>query len=283
MENVNKKIIINAIYMILGTFFIAFGIKVFFIPFGIVSGGMNGISVLLYHLFGISPEKTLFISNFPLILLSFIFLGKKYTFSTIFCSFLLPLFMQFTSFISPFIGDTILAAIFGGIISGIGIGLVFKAGSSTGGTAILQQILQNKLSIPLGTAVIIIDGLVLFSAFVFIDVATGLYSIISLFLIGRMVDIVQSGGKPAKTCFIISNKTYELTKELTSPLYLGVTIWEGRGGFSSEKKEILLCTFPDKSIITVKNVVHKIDPNAFCIIIDTREVLGSRWGRFIGK
>lgn len=273
----------NLIYMIVGTFLVALGINMFFIPYGIVAGGMNGISVILYHAFGISPDTTLFISNFPLLILSLVLLGKKYTANTIFCAFLLPLFVKLISNIPVFTGDTILASIFGGVITGLGIGLVFAAGSSTGGTAIIQQIVHDYIKIPLSTAVLIIDGMVLLGAFYFFDFSTGLYSIISLFIIGKMIDITQSGGQPAKTCLIISNKTEELIYELTVPLYLGVTILKGKGAYSGDKKDVLLCTFPEKSIVDVKNAIYKIDPKAFCIVIDAREVLGNRWNNYLVK
>lgn len=281
MNRLNKQIILNLSYMIIGTFLIALGINMFFIPFGIVSGGMNGVSVILYHLFNISPDKTLFISNFPLLLLSIAFLGKKYTFNTIFCSFLLPIFVKLINRIPVFNGDFILASIFGGCITGLGIGLVFKGGSSTGGTAIIQQIIHKYFKISLSLAVLIIDGIVLLGAFFFFDFSTGLYSLIALFIIGKMVDIVQSGGRAAKTCLIISNNTEELIYELTVSLALGVTILNGKGAYSREDKNILLCTFPEKNIIKVKNTIYSIDAKAFCIIIDTREVLGNKWENYL--
>ncbi|QQK08250.1 YitT family protein [Miniphocaeibacter halophilus] len=277
MKFFNKNEIFNIIYMIIGTFLIALGINMFFIPHEIVSGGMNGISVILYHVFNISPDKTLFVSNFPLIILSLIFLGKKYTLNTIFCSFLLPIFVRMIINIPPFEGDTILASIFGGIITGLGIGLTFKGGSSTGGTAIPEQIIHDYLRIPLSTSVLLVDGFILLGAFYFFDLSSGLYSLISLFIIGKMVDVTQSGGQPAKTCLVISNKTDKLIYELTVPLYLGVTILDGRGAYTGDKKEVLLCTFPEKTIIDVKNAIYKIDPNAFCLVFDTKEVLGNRW------
>lgn len=281
MKKINTTTVIHYTFMIIGTFLIAVGINMFFVPYGIVSGGTNGISVVLYHLFNIPPDITLFVANFPLLILSIIFLGKKYTLNTIFCSFLLPIFVKVINDIPVFSGDTILAAIFGGVITGLGIGLVFKGGSSTGGTAIIQQIIHKYFKIPLSYTVILVDGLVLLSAFFFFDVSTGLYSIISLFIIGRMVDITQIGGRAAKTAIIISNKTDKLIYELTVPLYLGVTILNGKGAYLKENKEVLLCTFPEKNIVDVKSSIYEIDPNAFCIIIDTKEVLGNRWQSYI--
>ncbi|HHX68262.1 MAG TPA: YitT family protein, partial [Gallicola sp.] len=237
-----------------GTFLIALGINVFFIPYGIVSGGMNGVSVILFHILKISPDITLFVSNFPLLLLSILFLGKKYTVNTIFCSFLLPVFVKLINNIPVFQGDTILASIFGACITGLGIGLVFKGGSSTGGTAIIQQIVHKYFKIPLSFAVILIDGLVLLGAFFFFDLSTGLYSIISLFIIGKMVDITQMGGRPAKTAIVITNQTEELIHKLTVPLYLGVTILKEKEHIIgririyyyvlSQKKQLLMLKMP---------------------------------------
>ncbi len=283
MKNLKDFKLKNLTYMIVGTFLVALGINMFFIPYGIVSGGTNGISIIIYHVFGVSPDTTLFVSNFPLLILSLLFLGKKYTVNTIFCAFLLPFFVKLISNIPTFTGDTILASIFGGVITGLGIGLVFSVGSSTGGTSIIQQIVHDYLKIPLSTSVLIIDGMVLLAGFYFFDFSTGLYSIISLFIIGKMIDITQSGGQPAKTCLIISNKTEELIYELTVPLYLGVTILKGKGAYTGDKKDVLLCTFPEKSIVEVKNSIYKIDPTAFCIVIDAREVLGNRWSSYLVK
>ena len=283
MRKISQKDISNFLYMIIGTFFIALGINVFYKPYELVAGGMSGISIILYHKFGILPDTTLFASIFPLLLLSYFFLGKKYTFNTILCSFLLPFFVRLIRFIPEFSGDMILASVFGGVFSGLGIGLVFKGGSSTGGTAIIQQILHDYFKIPLSIAVMFIDGLVLLGAFIFFDFSTGLYSIISLVVVGKMVDITQSGGTPAKTAIIISDKTEELIAELTGPLYLGVTILNGKGAFTGNRKDVLLCTFPDKTIVTVKNSIYNIDPRAFCIMIDAKEVLGNRWQSYLVK
>ena len=283
MKKIVQKDISNLLFMIVGTLFIALGITVFYKPYELVAGGMGGISIILYHKFAISPDTTLFISVFPLLLLSYFLLGKKYTLNTIFCSILLPVFVRLVKYIPEFEGDMILASIFGGALSGLGIGLVFKGGSSTGGTAIIQQILHDYLRIPLSISVMLIDGLVLLGAFIFFDFSTGLYSIISLVIVGKMVDITQSGGMSAKTAIIISDKTNELIAELTGPLYLGVTVLDGKGAYTGNRKEVLLCTFPDKTIVAVKNSIYNIDPRAFCIIVDAKEVLGNRWQSYLVK
>ncbi|QQK08344.1 YitT family protein [Miniphocaeibacter halophilus] len=281
MKTIKKNSFINYFYMILGTFFITIGLNVFLVPSEIVSGGISGISVILYHTIGISPDVSILISNIPLLGLSLYFLGKKYTLNTIFCAFLLPVFIRIFNFIPQYSGDIFIATIFGGVFTGTGAGLIFKAGSSSGGTAILQQIIHDKFKIPLGTSIILIDGLILLGAFYFFDVTTGLYSTISLFIIGKTVDIVQSGGTPAKTALIISNKTEFLTSELMRSLQIGATLLKGQGAYSKEKKDVLLCTFPEKKIVAVKSKIFQVDPNAFCIVVDAKEVIGNRWESFI--
>lgn len=263
--------------MVGGTGLIAFGINVFFLPFNIISGGMSGVSILIYRLFGITPDVTLLVSNFPLLLLSLIFLGKHYTFNTIVCAFLLPLFVRAINWIPPYSGEPFLATLFGAVITGAGIGLVFRSGSSTGGTAIIEQIVHDYFKASLGTAVILIDGLVLLSAFVFFDVTTGLYSIISLVVIGKMVDYIQIGGFQAKTCLIISAKSDEISATLTKGFDLGVTEVASRGSYTKITNKLLICTCKPKNIIDVRKTVEKNDRDAFCIVLDTKEVVGDRW------
>lgn len=281
MKFINKNSFINYFYMVIGTFFITIGLNAFLVPSEIVAGGISGISVILYHTIGISPDISILISNIPLLVLSLYFLGKKYTLNTIFCAFLLPVFIRIFNFIPHYTGDIFISTIFGGIFTGTGAGLIFKAGSSSGGTAILQQIIHDKFKIPLGTSIILIDGLILLGAFYFFDVTTGLYSTISLFIIGKTVDIVQSGGTPAKTTLVISSKTEELTSELMRNLQIGVTLLKGQGAYSKEDKDVLLCTFPEKKIVEVKSKIFQVDPNAFCIVVDAKEVIGNRWESFI--
>ncbi|WP_158589228.1 YitT family protein [Atopobacter sp. AH10] len=268
--------LMNYAYMLGGTMLIAVGINSFFVPFSLVAGGMNGVSILLYRLFAISPDVSLFWSNFPLLLMSYFFIGKRYTLNTIVCSFLLPVCVRLMQAFPVYSGDPMLAALFGGIIAGLGIGLVFRGGSSTGGTGIPIQILHDYLKIPYGLGVIIVDGSVLMSAFIFLDFTTGLYSLIALACVSKAVDYVQTGGVSAKTCFIISNKSASLIDSLVKKDF-GVTIVESRGAYSQEDKQMLVCTCPQKRVSELKETLKAEDKAAFCVIFDTKEVVGNRW------
>lgn len=263
--------------MVAGTALIAIGINIFFLPFNIISGGMNGVSILLFRLFNIPPDVTLFVSNFPLLLLSLVFLGKRYTLNTVVCAFLLPLFVRLINWIPPYTENAFLAALFGAVITGAGIGLVFRGNSSTGGTAIIEQIIHDYFRLPLGTAVILVDGLVLVSAFFFFDFTTGLYSIISLVVIGKMVDYIQVGGSQAKTCLVISRNSDEIAETLTKSFDLGVTEVDSRGSYTKMANKLLICTCKPKSISDVRETVRKNDKDAFFIVLDTKEVVGDRW------
>lgn len=180
--------ICEILLMVLGTYLIAFAVHECMIPGRIVSGGMNGVSVILNRLFNISPALTLFVSNIPLTIVSFIFLGKKYTLNTLACSFLLPFFIFLIQDVTLLHGGQVFNAIVGGIIMGLGIGLVFRGGGSTGGTAIIAQILHNHSKLTLGMSVLIIDGSVLLSSFLFFDIFTGIISMVSLILISLFVE-----------------------------------------------------------------------------------------------
>ncbi|WP_084038723.1 YitT family protein [Brochothrix campestris] len=263
--------------MLVGTLCIAIGIHVFFLPFNIIAGGMNGISILFFRLFNISPDLTLFVSNFPLLLVSFLFLGKKYTLNTIVCAFLLPFFLWLIADMPIYKDNAMLAALFGAVITGAGIGLVFKGGSSTGGTAIIQQIVHNYFHMPLGTAVWLIDGLVLLSSFIFFDLSTGMYSVISLVIIGKMVDLIQTGGQSAKTLFIIANEPKEIARQLIVHHNLGVTRVDSYGAYSNNANGLLISTCPPRKIKAVKRTIKQRDETAFCLVFDTKDVMGNGW------
>lgn len=278
---INKKNLVNFSYMIIGTFICTVGLNSFVVPNEVVAGGINGIGVILYHLYKVPPEVTLAVANIPLLILSLLFLGKKYTYSTLFCSLILPVFIKIFNFLPAFSGDMLLASLFGGLLVGGGTGLIFKSGSSNGGTAIIEQILHNKFGMTLGTAVFLVDGSILLLSFFFFNITVGLYSAIALFATGKIIDRVQSGGIPAKTTLIISNKNEEISSELIKNVEVGITVLNGKGAYSKEDKDVLLCTFPEKKITRVKNKVFSIDPNAFFIVIDAKEVIGNRWQEYL--
>ncbi|WP_300410625.1 YitT family protein [Lagierella sp.] len=185
----------NFILMSFGTLLFAISVNMFYVPYNLVSGGVTGIAVILKHFFGFTAESTIFWTTFPLLALSLLLLGKKYTVNTIYCSFLLPALVKVTKVLPIFTGDKLFAAILGGIMAGLGLGFVFRAGSSTGGTAILEQSLTNYTKLPLNISVLLIDGSIIVAGFFTFDFKTGIYSIISLLFMQGFVGLTQKSLK----------------------------------------------------------------------------------------
>ena len=209
-KNDFKHLIKNFILMSLGTLLFAMSVNLFYVPFNLVSGGVTGVAVILKHFFGFTAESTIFWSPFPLMAISLILLGKKYTINTIYCSFLLPALVKATNSMSPFAGSKLMAAVLGGVMAGLGLGFVFRAGSSTGGTAILEQSLTNYTKIPLNISVLLIDGTIILAGFFTFDLMTGIYSLISLLFMQGFVGLTQ---KSVKQEYKVQHKKEKEMKE----------------------------------------------------------------------
>lgn len=209
-KNDFKHLIKNFILMSLGTLLFAMSVNLFYVPFNLVSGGVTGVAVILKHFFGFTAESTIFWTTFPLMAISLMLLGKKYTINTIYCSFLLPALVKATNSMSPFAGSKLMAAVLGGVMAGLGLGFVFRAGSSTGGTAILEQSLTNYTKIPLNISVLLIDGTIIITGFFTFDIMTGIYSLISLLFMQGFVGLTQ---KSVKQEYKVQHKKEKEMKE----------------------------------------------------------------------
>lgn len=274
LSNRYQKLVKDCLFVTVGAFLIALGINVFFLPNHIVSGGMNGVSIVVNYLTGLAPATFLFLSNIPLLILSLLFLGKDTTLKTIYGALALPFFIYLTASLDPITKTPLLAALFGGIVTGVGLGVVFKGNASTGGTAILSQIVHKYIKIPLGLAVAIVDGTVILSAFITFTPDATMYSLMSLFVISRMIDLVQTGFNRSKNVWIISEKANELQKMILKDLDQGVTAVPTIGGYNEREQLMLMCVLPEKKFPQLKELVLTLDPNAFVVCESANEVMG---------
>ncbi|MDT1939092.1 YitT family protein [Carnobacterium divergens] len=265
---------VDVLLVIVGAFFIALSMNVFLIPNQIVSGGVSGLSIALNSVFGWSPSAILYVVNVPLLVLCFFTLGYQSGIKTILGSLLLPTFVGLLHGIEPWTEVPLLAAIFGGVMIGIGLGLVFRGNASTGGTAILSQIMNKYLKIPMGACVGIIDGMVVLSALLVFDLNTVMYSLISLFIISRVIDLVQVGVNRSKNIFIISEKSEMIRLAILNEVDRGVTNVAIKGGYGNTDKEMLMCVIPEREFNHLKETVLVIDPHAFVVVTSASEVMG---------
>ncbi|MGX7420101.1 YitT family protein [Carnobacterium gallinarum] len=274
MANKRAMKAIDILYVLVGAFFIALAVNCFFLPNHIVSGGVSGLSVVLNYQFGWQPSVLLFAINVPLLILCFVCFGVQAGLKTILGSMILPVYVALTSQWSPITDNPLLAALFGGILAGLGIGIVFKGNASTGGTGIIALIIHKYLRLPMGGSVALIDGLIVLSALLVFNVETVMYSLISLFIISRVIDLVQVGFNRSKNVMIISTSIEEIKKQILTELDRGVTNIAVRGGYGNNEQEMLMCVIPEREFNQLKETVLEIDSHAFVVVMSASEVMG---------
>jgi len=266
------------IQMVLGVLLVAVSFNVFILPNNIVFGGVSGLSIIVTRFINISPSLFVLFSSIVCLLFSFLLLPFEKTVKSILGTFLLPLFIQLTASVPNMLSldtsDQLLLAIFGGVLYGLGAGLVFKAGYTTGGTDILNQIVSKYAKMSMGNAMLVVDGLiVLFGAFIF-GWTKFMYAILILYIISFLTDKVLLGISDSKAFYIITTKQKEISKFVIQEMGHSVTVFDAKGGFSKEKNPVLFTVIPTKEYYKFKEGIHLIDPNAFFTVIDAYEVRG---------
>ena len=278
-EAIKHKIKIKElIEFIIGCFLVALAFNLFMSPNNLVAGGVSGFSLILKHFFGLNPSTIISIANVFLIILSFLVLGKEKTKATILGSILFPIFVSLTEHLSTYISfkesEMILIAVFGGVLQGLGAGLIFRAGYSTGGTDILNMIVSKIFKISLGNSMFFTDGtIIIIGAFVF-GFNHLMYSLIILYLISTLTDKVVLGISDSKAFYIITSKEKEVKDFVINELKHGVTEFNAKGGYNSENQTVLMSVVPTREYYKLKEGIHNIDKNAFFVAMDSYEVKG---------
>lgn len=279
LEQINKKYRIKRLaQLIIGCFVVAVAYNLFLAPNKLVAGGVSGFAIILKSVFGYDDSIVILIANLLLLVASFILLGKEKTKGTIIGSLLFPLFVKLTSDINYYIeidtSQLLLSAIFGGVMYGFGAGMIFKAGYTTGGTDILNQIVSKYSKISIGKSMLYCDGLIiLLSSFVF-GVTKMMYSIIILYIVSVMSDKIILGISDSKAFYIITDEEKTIKEYILKHLNHGVTIFNAKGGFAKEKQNVLMCVLPTKDYYRLKEGIAEIDPEAFFVVTDAYEVFG---------
>ena len=274
MTNKYFQIIKEYSIVTLACIVMAFNINYFFLANKLAEGGIAGISLIIHYLTNIDIGYLYFILNVPLIILAYMFIGKDFLIKTLFATLVLTIFLKiFGNFRGP-IDDILMAAIFGGGINGIAIGIVFYAGGSTGGTDIIAKIINKYYGIAIGKILLTIDFIILsMVAFIFGKVIF-MHTLISLLVLAKMVEIIQEGIYSAKGVTIITNKVEELRKKIMEDTGRGITLINAKGAYTQKEIGMIYCVVGKYQLIKVKNIVKEIDPSAFMIVNQVHEVIG---------
>lgn len=275
---IKKKIILKKyINLLFGLLLVSISYNLFLVPSNLAAGGVSGLAIVINKLFGIQISLFMLIANILLIILSFILLGKEQTKLTILGSLLLPIFIELTSNIKNIIDlseiEIIIKAVLGGVLSGFGLGIVFKHGYTTGGTDILDQIASKYLKITMSTAILIVDGLVVISGGIVFGIEKMIYTIITLILISMYSNKAMIGMNNFKTFYISTTKINEVKKFLTEKYNYNVTLLNTVGGYTKEKKNMIMCVIHNKNYYEIEQALKIIDSNIFISIVNSYETI----------
>lgn len=273
-----KNFIKESIGMIVGCILISVALNMFFSPHTIAPGGLSGLSVVLSKVSGLSVSAIMLMMGIPLIFFSIKILGTKNAIKTLIGMLLLSLCISLTSSLSQVsvTDDVLLAAITGAILLGLGLGVVFSVDGSTGGTDLIALMINKAIpSIPLSKCLVCIDGLVVMSSgIVNKNLETALYSAISLYVIVKMIDFIISGFDYSKCFMIITNEEEKLKEAIVNDIKRGITILDGRGGYTDSSKSVLIVAVNKKQEVHMKKLIKNVDKNAFIIVSKAHEVFG---------
>ena len=279
------QVIYEFAHVLIGSAIVAIAFNIFLLPNQIASGGVSGISTITLHVFGFEPAYVQWALNIPLFIAGVLLLGGSfrggllYGTKTLTGTVFLPLVVFLTRDWEPVTMDPLLAALFGGIGVGLGLGIVFRSNSSTGGTDLAAQIINKYTGLSLGVCVFIMDGLVVTASAVVFGLEFALYALIGLFTTGKTIDLVQVGFGYSKMVMIISENEEEVKQGLLTQVDRGVTKLTGYGGYTDESRAVLMCVVGRNEVTRLKHVVQTIDADAFVIVSNTSEVLGEGFKR----
>lgn len=275
----SKKWFINYALIVVGSFILAAGFVLFITPYKIIPGGVYGISIVLHWVLGTPVGLVALAFDIPLTIIGIRILGPRFGIKTVVGFVFTAGFVDGLTYLYgdlPLVeGDALLSSIFGGVFVGLGLGMIFKAKATSGGTDIIAMITSKYTKLPLGQLMIAVDSLiVLVGLIAFRDWKIPLYSLIVIFITGRVIDIVLQGISYDKTLFIISDKYEEIRDKIIKDLNRGGTFVKGEGMFNHAEKTIIFTVVNRRELAMLQEYINRIDPNAFLTVFNANEILG---------
>lgn len=282
-----KDLVKKTVLIILGSLIIAVAVNLFIIPNMLLSGGITGIGLMVQYIFKIPLGVTILILNIPLLILSIVKINKKFTVFTILGTIALSLFLILTAPLNDVLAPVeesyrLLYCIYGGVLSGTGLGIVFSNEGSTGGLDIIAIYAKKEYDIEIGMMSFIINFMVVVVGSILFDFKVGLFTLIVMYITSAVMEKVINGLSRRKMLLIISEKEEEVSSAIMNNFNRGLTILYGEGAYTNHRKNVLYCVVPLNQLPRIKRVIKVIDQQAFISIIDIAEVQGNGFKSPIG-
>ena len=271
-----KAFSMDLLKIVIGTMLMAIGVEQFLLPSQLSTGGFSGIGTVIYYMTGISAGTTMLILNIPLFIIAYFKVGRKFLINAVIGTLLLSYFLNLFQKVNPITTDRFLGFLYGSIIGGIGTAIVLKTNASTGGTELLAIVIRKYTTqIKMGNLIVLFDTIIVAANTIFFkEIEVALYSALAIYVMGKVLDIFFEGIDFAKMLIIISPKWDEISDKISAELRRGITALYGKGMYKKQDKNILLCVMSRAEIREARKIIDDIDPSAFIIITNAREVYG---------
>ncbi|UTR09645.1 YitT family protein [Evansella sp. LMS18] len=268
----------NIIFILIGTAIMSFGLVYFNMENNLADGGFTGITLILYFVFSIDPAYSNLVLNIPLFLIGWKVLGRNVFVYTIIGTFAVSLFLwlfqRYPIISLPLQDDMTLAALFAGVFIGVGLGIVFRFGGTTGGVDIIAKMGFKYLGWSMGKTMFMFDAAVITTSLVYLNYREAMYTLVAVFIAAKVIDFMQQGAYSGKAAMIISEHGPEIAATILREMDRGATILKGKGTFTGMDREVLYCVVGRNEMVRLKNLIAKVDPHAFVTLGDVQDVMG---------
>lgn len=272
-----SKLLKRAFFILIGATLVSVGLEIFLVPNQIIDGGIVGISIIASHVTGIKLGVYLFVLNLPFLLIGYKHMGKTFAISTLFGVTVMSIGTSLLHPVSSLTDDPLLAAVFGGIILGVGVGLVLRYGGSLDGTEIVAVLLNKKSPFSVGEIVMFMNLFILSSAGFVFGWNHAMYSLIAYYIAFKMIDLTIEGFQESKSVWIISDNYKEIGDAISARLGRGITYLKGEGGYSGDDKKVVFCVITRLEEAKLKLIVEELDPAAFLAVGNIHDVRGGQF------
>jgi len=268
----------NILFILIGSAIFSFGLVHFNIQNELGEGGFTGITLLLLYLFNWDPALMNIILNIPVLIIGWRILGRNTFLYSLIGILAVSLFIRVSQiYMIEFnlSSDLTLASLFAGVFIGVGLGIIFRYGGTTGGVDIIARLINKYLGWSMGRAMFVFDAVVIFvSIITYLNPIKGMYTLVAVFIGAKVIDFIQEGAYAARGTTIISGRSDEISRKVMQEMDRGITILEGRGSFSGERRDVLYCVIGKNEIVRLKTIIDHIDPHAFVAVSHVHDVMG---------
>ncbi|MFC2949640.1 YitT family protein [Virgibacillus sediminis] len=266
--------LLEYVYIIFGATIVALSYNMFLLPARLAAGGISGVSTILFELYALSPALVQFAINIPLFIVGWIAMGRDFSWKTLLGTFWVPFVIYLTADIPFSITNPLLGAVYGGIVLGIGLGIVYKGNGSTGGTAAIAQIVKKFTGISSGYSQLLVDGLVVAGSIIVFSLELTLFALMAIYICSKVIDIVQLRTSATKLVMIITDEEEKVQALIRDKIDRGLTKVRTVGGYSREEKTMILCVTEQPEAVQLKKLLQQEEPESFVIFLNASEIMG---------